>query len=262
MTLGLLQGCEDALHDCFCWGLRWIGVLIDSTPGNSAEKDSPVNNPSLQGFKVIDRAKARVGSCLQRRGLVCRCSCVLLRGIASPMTGGIPNAVPSGRRDGRGFDCIQKPSRVAGPKLQPEPAHTALLTRRFLKRKWSHSPRNLGSGSQFGAIPRNAANAAVPTGNNDSSFVVQMDPSRSPYTLDTSYYYNIAANRALFVSDQALMADSATANQVMRNAFDNDAWRSDFSQAMLKLGQLMCSRGPKARLGLNCRLLTSCWSVK
>ncbi|KAG0458821.1 hypothetical protein HPP92_021949 [Vanilla planifolia] len=236
MTLGLLQGCEDALHDCFCWGLRWIGVLIDSTPGNSAEKDSPVNNPSLQGFKVIDRAKAR--------------------------TGGIPNAVPSGRRDGRGFDCIQKPSRVAGPKLQPEPAHTALLTRRFLKRKWSHSPRNLGSGSQFGAIPRNAANAAVPTGNNDSSFVVQMDPSRSPYTLDTSYYYNIAANRALFVSDQALMADSATANQVMRNAFDNDAWRSDFSQAMLKLGQLMCSRGPKARLGLNCRLLTSCWSVK
>ena len=47
MLTSYFQGCD-------------ASVLIDSTPSNKAEKDSPTNNQSLQGFAVIDNVKAKL----------------------------------------------------------------------------------------------------------------------------------------------------------------------------------------------------------
>ncbi|KAG0457107.1 hypothetical protein HPP92_022264 [Vanilla planifolia] len=260
-------------HDCFVRGCDG-SVLIDSTPGNSAEKDSPVNNPSLRGFEVIDRAKARLEAACNA---VVSCADILAFAARDSiaMTGGIPYAVPSGRRDGRVSIAFETFTNLPGPNF-----NLSQLTQSFANKAFSQEEMVTLSGAHsigrahcgtfsnrlynFSAISAQDPSLEpflamqlmqqCPLGNNDSSFVVQMDP-RSPYTLDTSYYYNIAANRALFVSDQALMADSATANQVMRNAFDNDAWRSDFSQAMLKLGQLGVLTGTEGEIRLNCRVV-------
>ena len=106
-------------------------MLIDSTPSNKAEKDSPANNPSLWGFEVIDNAKARVEaickgvvSCADIVAFAARDSVELVRDtllnvlktllvnlvehiylsmtlIFFIQTGGLGYDVPAGRRDGK-----------------------------------------------------------------------------------------------------------------------------------------------------------------
>jgi len=93
-----------------------------------------------------------------------------------------------------------------------------------------------------------------PQGSNDTSIIVPMDP-RSPSCLDTSYYGNILANRGLFNSDQTLGSDNATSGQVRANAFNGVLWRSKFSQAMVKMGQIGVLTGTNGEIRKNCRVI-------
>ncbi|CAB4271682.1 unnamed protein product [Prunus armeniaca] len=217
-------------HDCFVRGCD-ASVLIDSTSSNKAEKDSPANNPSLRGFKVIDSAKARLEAVC--RGVV---SCADIVAFAArdsiEITRGLGYIVPAGRRDGR----ISQASDTF-TNLPPPSFNVDQLSELFANKGFTQEEMNIKAGPKFRPPERSSVEAAMPKGNTSPNLVVPMNPA-SPAVTDTSYYADILANRGLFTSDQTLLTNSANANQVNQNAKMPFLWRTKFVTAMVKMGRL------------------------
>ncbi|KAJ8427911.1 hypothetical protein Cgig2_023287 [Carnegiea gigantea] len=249
-------------------------VLIDSTSSNTAEKDSPVNNPSLRGFEIIDNAKTRLEAAC--KGIV---SCADILALAArdsvAITGGPMYAVPAGRRDGR----VSLSSEVLN-NLPPPTLNVNQLTQNFANKGLTQEEMVTLSGAH--TIGRshctsfsnrlynfNGTNGPdrtldskyvarlqqqCPQGSNDTSLVVPMDPF-SPLVTDVGYYVNVLANRGLFTSDQTLLTDSTTASEVSQNAKNQGLWRSKFAAAMVKMGQIDVLTGSAGEIRLNCRVI-------
>ncbi|KAH0686624.1 hypothetical protein KY290_018243 [Solanum tuberosum] len=261
-------------HDCFVRGCDG-SVLIDSTSTNSAEKDSPANNPSLRGFEVIDSAKARLESVCQ--GVV---SCADIVAFAArdsvAITGGFGYEVPAGRRDGR-ISLASETTSLPPPTLNVDQltqnfknmgltqeemvtlsgAHTIGRSHclAFRNRLYSF---NSTTSQDPSLDPSYAAQLKqqCPEGSTDASLVVPMNPV-SPAITDECYYTDILANRGLFTSDQTLLTNPTTAIQVIQNARYPFLWKSKFASAMVKMGQIGVLTGTAGEIRANCRVINS-----
>ncbi|KAJ1400587.1 Secretory peroxidase [Sesbania bispinosa] len=251
-------------HDCFIRGCD-ASVLLDSTPSNTAEKDSPANKPSLRGFEVIDNAKAKLEAVC--KGIV---SCADIVAFAArdsvELAGGLGYDVPAGRRDGR--ISLASDTRT---DLPPPTFNVKQLTQLFAKKgahtigrshcsAFSNRLYNFSSTSRQDPSldPSYAAllKRQCPQGNTNPNLVVPMDPS-SPGIADVGYYIDILANRGLFTSDQALLTNTNTASQVNENARDPYLWASKFADAMVKMGQISVLTGNAGEIRTNCRVVNS-----
>ncbi|WJX40647.1 peroxidase [Trifolium repens] len=262
-------------HDCFIRGCD-ASVLLDSTPSNTAEKDSPANKPSLRGFEVIDNAKAKLEEVC--KGIV---SCADIVAFAArdsvELSGGLGYDVPAGRRDGK--ISLVSDTRT---ELPPPTFNVNQLTQLFARKGLTQEEMVTLSGahtigrSHCAAFSSRLYNfsttssqdpslhpsyAAIlktqcPQGNTNPNLVVPMDPS-SPGTADVGYYLDILANRGLFTSDQTLLSNTRTARQVNQNARNPYLWSSKFADAMVKMGQIGVLTGNAGEIRTSCRVANS-----
>ncbi|XP_057866596.2 peroxidase 5-like [Cryptomeria japonica] len=260
-------------HDCFVRGCDG-SILIDSTAGNTAEKDSPANNPSLSGFDIIDAAKSRIEA--KCPGVV---SCADIVAYAARDSahevGGLMWAVEGGRRDGR----ISRASDIPG-NLPPPSFDVNQLTQLFAQKQLSQDDMVTLSGahsigvshcSSFSADrlynfsgrgiqdrsmdPSYALQlkAKCPASSSSSSVVVPLDPL-TPNNLDVKYYVDLQYKRGLLKSDQTLMSNDATSRLVRINAKYPTIWRRNFGRAMVKMGSIGVLSGSQGEIRKQCRV--------
>ncbi|GLJ12559.1 hypothetical protein SUGI_0193480 [Cryptomeria japonica] len=254
-------------HDCFVRGCD-ASVLIDSTPNNTAEKDSPANNPSLRGFEVIDSAKARLESICP--GIV---SCADILAFAARDSANL-----GGRRDGR----VSLVSDITGENIPSPGANVTELTQLFAGKGLSQKEMVILSGAHTIGVSHcntfvldrlynfNGTNSTDPSldpdyaealkakcpqeTSSDSTLTVPMDPS-TPTVLDIDYYSNVLLNRGLFVSDATLLTNKKTLKVVNESANSNFIWWNKFADAMKKMGKIDVLTGTKGEIRLNCRVI-------
>jgi peroxidase len=262
-------------HDCFVNGCDG-SILLDSTPGNKAEKDAPGNINSLKGYEVIDEAKKNIEAVC--KGLV---SCADIIAFAARdsarLAGGISWEVRAGRRDGN----VSKASDVSG-NLVPPTFNLSQVTQRFAVKGLTQEEMVTLSGAH--TVGRShclaftnrlynfsKSNVQDPTldrtyadtlkqkcsqGNPNPNTLVPMD-SVTPTTLDNFYYKEVKANRGLFTSDQTLLSDPATADMVTQNSVDALLWSSRFGAAMVRMGEVGVLTGSRGEIRFNCHAVNS-----
>ncbi|KAG9459902.1 hypothetical protein H6P81_004410 [Aristolochia fimbriata] len=259
-------------HDCFVRGCDG-SVLLDSTEGNRAEKESPANSPSLRGFEVIDEAKSILES---RCPNTVSCSDILAFAArdSSYKLGGSDYAVPAGRRDGR-----VSVEAEAGQNLPPPSFNVEQLKQSFARKGLSLDDMVTLSGAHSVGVSHcssfsdrlfsfNETHAQDPwihpglashlkskcprTQQGDGNPTVNLDVV-TPNRFDNRYYRNLMKQKGVLTSDQTLFNSPSTAELVWFYANHPSAWAAKYAAAMVRMGSIDVLTENQGEIRKNCR---------
>ncbi|XP_062167520.1 cationic peroxidase 1-like [Alnus glutinosa] len=247
-------------HDCFVNGCDG-SVLLD---GPNSEKTAAPNNGSLRGFDVIDTIKSQVESvcagvvsCADILAVVARDSVVAL--------GGPYWTVLLGRRDSTTSSASDANSNIPAPTLDL----SGLITSFSNKGLTANELVALSGAHTIGQARCISFRArAYNETNIDSSFKTSLQskcPSTggdnnlspldvtSPTTFDNAYFTNLKNKKGLLHSDQQLYNGGSTDSQVDTYSSDSATFKTDFANAIVKMGNISPLTGTSGQIRTNCR---------
>ncbi|KAK7340025.1 hypothetical protein VNO77_20717 [Canavalia gladiata] len=250
-------------HDCFVQGCD-ASVLLDDTSNFTGEKTAFPNVNSLRGYEVIDTIKSQVEnlcpgvvSCADILAVAARDSVVAL--------GGPSWTVQLGRRDSTTASFSSANSDLPAPFLNLSQLIPAFSNKGF-------TPKELvalsGSHTIGQASCTNFRTRIYNETNIDSSFAISLQancPSTggdgnlapldttTPNTFDNDYFKNLQSQKGLLHSDQELFNGGSTDSDVIAYSNDPESFKTDFANAIVKMGNLSPLTGSSGQIRTNCR---------
>ncbi|KAJ6365762.1 hypothetical protein OIU76_030521 [Salix suchowensis] len=243
-------------HDCFVNGCD-ASVLLDG-----GEKTAPANTNSLRGFDVIDNIKTQlesscpgVVSCADILSVAARDSVVAL--------GGPSWQVRLGRRDSATAGSVSDVNNnVPSPALNVSGLISSFSNKGFTAKEMvalsgSHTIGQARCTSFLTRINNeNNIDSSFKTSTQaqcqDTSNFVNLDVT-SPTSFDNAYYRNLLNQKGLLHSDQQLFSGGSTDAQVRAYSSNQASFRTDFANAMIKMGNLSPLTGTNGQIRTNCR---------
>ncbi|KAF2315701.1 hypothetical protein GH714_040230 [Hevea brasiliensis] len=240
-------------HDCFIRGCD-ASILLDSNPGNLAEKDGPPNI-SVRSFYVIDDAKAMLETACPHTISCADVIAIAARDVVA-MSGGPYWTVLKGRKDGRvskANDTINLPAPTFNvTQLIQSFAKRGLEVKDLVALSGGHT-LGFSHCSSFEARLRNFSSVhdidpsmnsefaeklrkQCPKTNKDHNAGKFLDSTSA--TFDNDYYKQLMEGKGVFGSDQALFGDYRTRWIVEFFAKDQSLFFREFASSMVKLGNV------------------------
>ncbi|WCJ33750.1 Peroxidase superfamily protein [Euphorbia peplus] len=236
-------------HDCFVQGCD-ASILLDETSSIDSEKIAVPNNNSARGFDVIEKAKSQVEKICP--GVV---SCADIIAVAardaSLFAGGPSWSVKLGRKDSKTASRnlantdlpkftdslevlkfrFQRKGLSVRDMVALSGAHTLGQAQCFTFRDRIYNETNIDG--EFSITHRRRCPAGGSDGNLAALDLV------TPNSFDNNYFKNLVQKKGLLHSDQILFSGGSTDNIVLEYSKHRAKFYSDFSSAMIKMGNLI-----------------------
>ncbi|KAK2982437.1 hypothetical protein RJ640_026280 [Escallonia rubra] len=253
-------------HDCFVNGCDG-SLLLDDTSSFTGEKGAAPNLNSVRGFDVVDSIKSAVEkvcpgvvSCADILAVAARDSVVIL--------GGTSWNVKLGRRDARTAS-----QGAANSSIPPPTSNLNALISRFNALGLSTKDMVALSGSHtIGQARCTSFRARIYNETNLDASLAQTRRSNCPRTagsgdnnlspldlqtptaFDNNYYKNLVNRRGLLHSDQQLFNGGSTDSIVRTYSNSQSNFVSDFTAAMIRMGDIGPLTGSSGEIRKNCRM--------
>ncbi|XP_016565574.1 peroxidase 44 [Capsicum annuum] len=245
-------------HDCFVRGCD-ASILIKSTKSKKSERDAGANK-TVRGFELIDKIKKTLETVCPST-ISCADIITLATRDAVALAGGPSYPIPTGRRDGlvSNADDVNLP----GPSLTV-PGALQFFTNKGLN---LNDMVTLLGAHTVGVAHCNFFQdrlSPVPDKTMDPTLAAQLlktcakstataflDQNTS-FTVDNEYFRQIMLKKGILKIDQELTLDKSSAPIVSSLASNENAFRQNFANAMIKMASIDILVGSAGEIRKSC----------